>query len=90
MTNDPLAPLKARFRERCGDDASRLRAHLAGAEEPELEGLIHRLAGSARMFGHAEIGAMAEALDADFAEKRRPTEEALSDLAAALERLATG
>lgn len=88
MTDDPLAPLRTRFRERCGNAAARLRAFLAGGDEPELEDMIHRLAGSAGLFGYAEVGAMAEALDAGFAEGRRPTSQALSDLADALERLA--
>lgn len=88
MADDPLAALRVRFRDRCAEDAVRLRAHLAGQEDADLEPLVHRLAGSAGMFGHAEIGAAAAAIDAVFAKGGRPDRDVVADLADALDRLA--
>lgn len=88
MSDDPLAPLKARFRARCGDDAARLRTHLAGSDEPDLEGLVHRLAGAAGTFGYADISEAALAIDDVYVGGGAPSVEALADLAERLERLA--
>lgn len=88
MSDDPLAPLKARFRVRCGEDAARLRAHLAGVDEPDLEGLVHRLAGAAGTFGYADISEAALAIDDVYVAGGAPAAEALADLADRLETLA--
>ena len=87
MADDPLAALRGRFRDRAAETAARLRAHLAGDEEPDLERLVHSLAGAATMFGHAELGEAALAADSTFAAGGRPTPETLADLARRLERL---
>ncbi len=87
MADDPLAPLRARFRDRCAEDAVHLRAHLAGKADAELEHRIHRLAGAAGTFGYAELGEHAQAADAAFAAGERPTAEALVTLAGQLERV---
>lgn len=87
MADDPLAPLRARFRDRCAEDAARLRAHLAGEEEAELEQLVHRLAGAAGTFGYTALGEAAQAADATFAAGERPSPEALADLADHLEQM---
>jgi len=87
MADDPLAALRGRFRDRGAETAARIRVHLAGPEDPELERLVHSLAGAAAMFGHAELGEAALAIDAIYAADGLPTPEALASLADALERL---
>lgn len=89
MSDDPFAALRARFRERCADDATRLRAHLAGVTEPELEKLIHRLAGTAGTFGYGDLGLAALAIDEVYAAGGAPTRAALEALADRLEALAS-
>lgn len=86
MADDPLASLRARFRDRCAEDAASVRAYLAGRTDVELEQRVHRLAGAAGMFGHAELGGLALEIDAVLATGEPPTTEALRDLAEALEQ----
>ncbi len=65
-----MAPLRQRFVARAGEDLAKLRAHLAGdALSPEsLRALVHRLAGSAGLFGFPAISALAGELDLRLAE----------------------
>lgn len=88
MVDDPLAAFRVRFRDRCVEDAVRLRAHLAGQEDGDLEHLVHRLAGSAGAFGYSEVGKAAAAADAVFARGECPAPDMVADLADALDRLA--
>ena len=59
--SDALAPLRARFVERCAED---LAVVLTGPAAPELPQVIHRLAGVSGMFGYDDLGALAQRLDA--------------------------
>lgn len=89
MTEDLLAPLRARFVQRAGQDLIILRRALSAQPpgDPALEQTVHGLAGSAGAFGHAEIGAAALALDADFAIDRSPDRARLEALVQLLEVL---
>lgn len=89
MTEDVLGPLRAMFIVRAGQDLMTLRRALSvqPAADPELERTVHGLAGAAGVFGHAEIGAAALALDADFAADRAPDRARLEALVRLLEAL---
>lgn len=78
--SDPLGPLRDRFRIRALDEADAMEAALARHDWPTIEQLVHGLAGSAGVFGQAEIGAAAAMLDAGFAQEDRPAPEAIGDL----------
>jgi HPt (histidine-containing phosphotransfer) domain-containing protein len=80
--NAALDALKVRFRERAAADAVTIEAAMAGGENgvDGLEPLIHGLAGAAGIFGHAAISEAALALDARFAEGRRPSPDELAAL----------
>ena len=86
--SDPLAPLRARFRERARQDARGLEAALAGepADFAAIESIAHGLAGMAGMFGHAGLAAAALALDGEFAAGRTPSTEAVRALIATIDR----
>jgi len=60
-----MKELKQRFILRCVNDRDQLRAHQSGAPlTPEsLRSIVHRMAGAAGIFGFADIGALAAALD---------------------------
>lgn len=88
MFDEKFAALKTRFRAFCGQEAVRLRAHLAGTPDPELQALVHGLAGAAGTFGYPEVGDPAIAIDTLFVEGKTPTNEALADLADRMEKLA--
>lgn len=88
MFDERLNALKTRFRAFCGQEALRIRAHLAGTPEPDLAALVHGLAGAAGTFGYPEVGDAAIALDDVFVDGGTPAPEALTDLADRLERLA--
>lgn len=68
---DPLGPLRRRFIQRCADDLHWLVS--TGPELPleEAEQRIHRLAGSAALFGFEEVGAAAGRLDEAIGAERR-------------------
>ena len=74
MSVETLATLGMRFRIRALADADALEAALAqaGGAPACIEAMAHGLAGSAGMFGEPEIGEVAGALDASFAEGRPP------------------
>ncbi len=86
--SDPLAALRARFLDRCGEDLARLRAFRETEPAPrELRAVIHRLAGTAGVFGYAQVSALALRLDDDLHADipLDPAEvEALADLLTAL------
>lgn len=61
--NDPLAPLRAKFVERCVEDEALLAAADPLAPSEDLRMVVHRLAGAAGVFGHPQIGEFARILD---------------------------
>lgn len=78
---DPLAPLRARFSDRCRADLERLRVLREAPEAcAELVRLVHNLAGAAGIFGYAALSATAMALDDGFASGRRPDADLLDAL----------
>ncbi len=66
--NDPLAPLRERFRKRAADDLVRLRVLAAGdPASNELRMLAHNMAGAAGTFGYAALSEAAMAVDDRYA-----------------------
>lgn len=68
MTAGPdtaLEALKRRFVIRCAADLAQLEAYAGGAgvSREDLRFLLHRLAGSARIFGHGPVGDLAGELE---------------------------
>jgi len=96
MSNDPLAPLRARFAQRCVEDLATLRSLLnqdAVVRREPLRMLAHGLSGIAGSFGHAALSALAGDIDYDLTQDRPVADEKLSELVTALEltiREATG
>ncbi|GAA0620539.1 hypothetical protein GCM10009422_15250 [Brevundimonas kwangchunensis] len=83
MSTDPLHALKVAFRTRMQGDADALEAATANAPDwKQIEMLVHGLAGSAGIFGEADVGTSARALDEAFGEKRRPSLEQVQTLIA--------
>lgn len=58
--SDPLAPLRAKFIERCRDDLEVLRGGPDAGAAPHT---VHRLAGAGGVFGYPEISDLARRLD---------------------------
>lgn len=88
MSNDPLARLRARFRQRCAEDLATLRALLsqdAFVRREPLRVVAHGLSGIAGSFGHASLSALAGEIDYDLAHDQQVADEKLSELVAALE-----
>lgn len=85
--SDPLAPLRAKFRERTIGDARRLRDAVATGEagQAEIERIVHALAGAAGMFGFTDLGEAASTLDRRFADRDPPPDEDILALAARIE-----
>jgi HPt (histidine-containing phosphotransfer) domain-containing protein len=69
--SDPLAPLRAKFIERCVGDEALLAAADPEAPSEELRLAIHRLAGAAGVFGQPHIGDLARVLDDQLHESGR-------------------
>lgn len=83
MSTDPLHALKVAFRARMRGDADALEAALAaGPDWKQIEALAHGLAGSAGIFGEAEVGAAARAIDETFGAGERPV---LAEVAALID-----
>lgn len=71
--NDPLAPLRERFRKRAADDLARLRVLMTGdLAANELRALAHNMAGAAGTFGYAPLSEAAMAIDDCYVEGRLP------------------
>ncbi|GAA0646351.1 Hpt domain-containing protein [Brevundimonas lenta] len=85
-TADPLAPLRARFRERSRNDARALKAALEGQDYAAIESIAHGLAGMAGMFGHAELAEASAAIDGVFARGGRPSGDAVQALIGIIDR----
>lgn len=81
-----MEALRARFRERCSQEVELFRRSLAADTpgDPSVEAAAHKLAGSAAVFGFADIGAAAGDIDAAFAAGRTPSREMLERLIASL------
>lgn len=58
-----MAALRDRFVERARADAAALRTAAAKADRAALRQIAHGLAGNAGLFGHAELGQAARALE---------------------------
>ena len=84
--NAGMEPLQARFRERAARDLDLLRRHLAADDvaAPKVEATAHKLAGSAALFGYAEVGLAARDVDLAFTAGRRPGRDLLEALVARL------
>ncbi|WP_411289351.1 Hpt domain-containing protein [Phenylobacterium sp.] len=75
-----MAPLRARFLARAADDLAKLR----GGLEPEAAGvLIHRLSGTAGVFGFDELSRLAGAVD----DRRHAGQPDAAEMAALLREL---
>lgn len=87
MTADPLAKLRAEFRQRAARDKVALIQHLDARDVEQVERIVHGLAGSAGMFGFSDVGAAALRIDEGFALGRGLDVDAADRLIAALEAL---
>ena len=88
MSDDPLARLRARFRQRCVEDLATLRTLLdqdPSVRHEPLRMLAHGLSGIAGSFGHASLSALAGEIDYDLTQNRPVDDEKLSELVSALE-----
>jgi HPt (histidine-containing phosphotransfer) domain-containing protein len=88
MRNDPLAPLRARFRLRCVEDLAQLRSLLnldAVVRREPLRIVVHGLSGIAGSFGHASLSALAAEIDDELTDVQSAVDEKLFDLVVALE-----
>ena len=89
MTVDPLAPLRARFADKAGEEAAVLKGYAAGdLTATEAEHIVHGLAGAAGLFGYLELSSLARLIDERFAAGSPPTPSELQPLVEALETLA--
>lgn len=85
MSADPLAPLRARFRDQAAAEAKALILAATAGDGAGVERIAHRMAGAAGMFGFPEVQAAAAAVDAAFAAGRAPDADRINRLVAALE-----
>lgn len=83
--SDPLASLRAKFLVRVGEDLALLRA--PGATIKDRHYVVHRLAGSAGIFGYAQVTDLARDLDDLLIDQGDAPAEAFAPLIAALEGL---
>jgi CheY-like chemotaxis protein len=82
---DPLAPLRARFLERTAADLEVLRRPEADPET--TASVVHRLSGTAGVFGFAEISRLAGVVDDQMHAGQAPDPQALAALIDSLEAL---
>lgn len=87
MSDDPLEPLRARFRQRAEADRLVLAKALEQGDATEIERLAHSLAGAAGLFGYVEIGRLALQVDEGFAQGLPLSARKVRALMTALERL---
>lgn len=90
MSDDPLAPLRARFMDRCVDDRATL-CDLLGQDaisrHEALRLLAHRLSGIAGSFGHPSLSRLAAQIDDELVQGRPAVDEQLSALIGALDQV---
>jgi HPt (histidine-containing phosphotransfer) domain-containing protein len=87
MTSDPLANLRIEFRRRAARDRAALIESLAAGDIGQVECIAHGLAGSAGMFGFADVAEAALAIDEGFATGRGLNADAADRLVAGLKAL---
>ncbi|MBU4434763.1 MAG: Hpt domain-containing protein [Alphaproteobacteria bacterium] len=88
MSADPLARLRARFRQRCEEDLATLRLLLnqdASVRHEPLRMVAHGLSGIAGSFGYGSLSALAGDIDYDLTRDRRVADERVSELVTTLE-----
>lgn len=85
--NDPLAPLRAKFLERCLEDEALLTGGDPAAPSEELRMAVHRLAGAAGVFGYPQISELARTLDDQLHDEGRMSPADLGALVDALRAL---
>jgi HPt (histidine-containing phosphotransfer) domain-containing protein len=61
--SDKMADLRRRFAVRAYEDAARIQVAFEAGDHVEVRALAHRLAGAAGIFGFAEVGEAARALE---------------------------
>jgi len=90
MSDDEIAALRERFKQRTADEAKVLRNSLERGEfgAAEVERLAHTLAGTGGLLGFPAVAADAAVVDYVFAAGEIPTLESLEKLLASME--ATG
>lgn len=82
-----MAEFRERFLERAAEDAEAIRQALSAGDHATIRTLCHGLSGSAGMFGFADLGMLAEAVEqavdrgAGDDEVRRLSEDLLTRLA---------
>lgn len=82
---DALGPLRARFLTRAAEDLAALKGADVGRET--LKYLVHRLAGSAGMFGYHDVSRLAAVVDDALHEGEAADPADLAALVAAVEAL---
>lgn len=88
--DDPLAALRARFLARCQDDLAileRVIAAPADLQDPELKFTVHRLSGTAGVFGFSALSALAAPIDDCLHDGKDPTIGSLVALVDALRKI---
>jgi HPt (histidine-containing phosphotransfer) domain-containing protein len=88
--DDPLAALRARFLARCQDDLAVLEQALAkpaACPDDALKFTVHRLSGTAGVFGFTDLSNLAAPIDDCLQDHRTPAPESLRALAEALAAL---
>jgi HPt (histidine-containing phosphotransfer) domain-containing protein len=82
-----MEALKQRFIARCAEDLVQLQAYQDGAQSnaEALRAIVHRMAGSAGIFGFANVSALAATLDSRLTDAGDAT--MLPELVASLEPL---
>lgn len=81
---DPLLQLRRRFLTRAAEDLQQL---LAAGDLSEVQALVHRLSGSAGVFGYAAVSEAARIVDDALMAGAAPPPGAREDLVSALESL---
>lgn len=85
--DDPLAALRARFLARCQDDLAVLEraiAEPADLQNADIKLTVHRLSGTAGVFGFSALSALAAPIDDCLHGDKEPGLESLRVLADAL------
>jgi HPt (histidine-containing phosphotransfer) domain-containing protein len=87
MSNDEIAALRERFKQRTADEAKVLRNSLERGEfcAAEIERLAHTMAGTGGLLGFPTVAADAALIDNVFAAGETPTRESLEKLLASME-----
>ncbi len=81
--------LAQKFLARCGTDLAKLKEFLADStdRQSEVRHIVHRMSGSAGIFGHVALGELASQIDGELAAGRPVRATTLSALIEALSSL---